>query len=204
NVVNSTTQGVVASGSGTDKLQQLFDMEKQVVLQLLQNLGIALTPAEQRAISERPTADLQAFLSFSRGLEAEDRGDFQAAEGFFGAAVARDPNFRAAGERRTQNAQFSAAAQQSAPQLAGIQGGAGGIGTPVLATSTSTVSTSRASTLGAAVAGTVPSIGSTINTQVATQPPITQPTLPQATGGDGPNPPNPTLTGNIIIIITRP
>ncbi len=204
-VVNSTTQGIVASGSGTDKLQQLFDMEKRVVLQLLQNLGIALTPAEQRAISERPTADLQAFLAFSRGLEAEDRGDFKAAEGYFGAAVARDPNFRAAGERRTQNAQFSAAAQNPAPQLAGMQVGTGGIGTPVLATSTTTVSTSRASTLGAAVAGTVPSIGSTINTQVATQPPITQPALPQSGGNDDPVPPPPTnLTGNIIIIITRP
>jgi hypothetical protein len=31
-------------------------------------MGVAITPAERRALSERPTADLQAFLAFSRGL----------------------------------------------------------------------------------------------------------------------------------------
>jgi tetratricopeptide (TPR) repeat protein len=99
NVVSATTAEIRASGSATDQLGQLFAMEKSLVLDLLGRMGIALTPAEQRAIAERPTADLQAFLAFSRGLEAEDQGRFNDAAQFFRQAATRDPSFSAARQR---------------------------------------------------------------------------------------------------------
>jgi hypothetical protein len=95
-VVVTSTSGVRATGSASDRLDQLFAMEKTLVFDLLDRMGVTLSPAERRAISERPTADLQAFLSFSRGLEAEDRGDATAAARFFESAAVRDPGFRAA------------------------------------------------------------------------------------------------------------
>jgi tetratricopeptide (TPR) repeat protein len=103
NIVSATTAEIRATGTASDQLDQLFAMEKAVVLDLLGRLGIVLTPAEQRAIAERPTADLQAFLAFSRGLEAEDRGRFTHAAQFFRQAAARDPAFTAAGERAGRN-----------------------------------------------------------------------------------------------------
>jgi TolB-like protein len=61
-VVRASDAGVAATGSGADQLRALFDIEKQVVFQLIDKLGITLTPAERVAISERPTSNLQAFL----------------------------------------------------------------------------------------------------------------------------------------------
>src|SRR2546423_6806541 len=78
-VVRASDAQVAATGTGSDQLRALFDIEKQVVLQLLDRMGITLTPAERAAISERPTRDIQAFLLYSRGLEAQDRGDFRSA-----------------------------------------------------------------------------------------------------------------------------
>jgi len=121
NVVSATTAEIRASGTASDQLNRLFSMEKSVVLDLLGRLGIALSPAEQRAIAERPTADLQAFLAFSRGLEAEDRGSFGEAAQLFQQAALRDPSFRAARERSTQNLRIGQARATRSPPAAGLR-----------------------------------------------------------------------------------
>jgi TolB-like protein len=213
-VVDATDASVVATGEASDQLQQLFALEKQVLFRLLDQMGMTLTPAERRALSERPTADLQAFLAFSRGLEAEDRGDFAAAEAGYSAAVARDPNFRQARERRTA-AQRSAQAMVLPPQvLAGItpggdlgpsgpDGSGGGGGSP------SAGPTGHGPILRTGVLVTVPTIGSALNTRIsggngpvsrqpAERPPIQEVlNTDDALNAGG-------LTGTVIIIITRP
>lgn len=95
-----TTSGTVAAAaSADDQLRRLFDLEKAVVFGLLQRLGVPLTDAERERIVERPTANLQAFLAFSRGLDAEDRDAFAEAAREYAAAARLDPAFRQAGER---------------------------------------------------------------------------------------------------------
>jgi TolB-like protein len=116
-VVATSNSAVRATGSAADRLAQLFAMEKSVVFELLERWGIPLTPAERRAISEQPTADLQAFLAFSRGLEAEDRGDFLEAGRQFQAAAGRDPGFSVARQRAERSARTAAATRVSGPQL---------------------------------------------------------------------------------------
>ena len=72
---------ILRTGDGTfeatmgagDRLERLFGLEKSIVLGLLEQSDVRVTPAELRAISERPAQDLQAFLAASRGLEAEAR-----------------------------------------------------------------------------------------------------------------------------------
>jgi hypothetical protein len=195
-VVNTETAGVQATGSASDRLQQLFDMEKQVVIQLLQRLNITLSPAEQRALSERPTADLQAFLAFSRGLEAEDRGDYQAAEAAYNEAIARDPNFRAAKERRDEMVRIASAASlrpsSCRPRAPRPWHGAGSRTGP------------EATTLETAVTITVPSTGGGLINRIgpiSTPPPSNRPSLPEASGTDVPGG---GLFGIITIIVTRP
>ena len=169
-------------------------------------LGVAITPAERRDLTERPTADLQAFLAFSRGLEAEDRGDFAAAEANYSAALARDPNFRAARDRRT-SAQRSAQAVQTTPsQLAGLEPG-GGFGDNGPLGGTSAAPGGRGPILRSGLVNTIPSTGTTLTTRagngggpVSRQPGV-RPQLPETLGGDGITP---GLTSTIIIIITRP
>jgi TolB-like protein len=197
NVVDATSSVITATGAATDRLQQLFEVEKQVVLQLLERMGINLSPAERRAISERPTADLQAFLAFSRGLEAEDRGDFQTAANEFNAALARDPNFRSARDKRAQNLRLASAISVTPLQLAGIDDGL------IDRVTRPAGETPRVVTLRNVISGSVPSHGGLIQNQVGgARPPVVRPPLPEALQQDDPRIPG--LTGTVIIIITRP
>jgi tetratricopeptide (TPR) repeat protein len=131
-VITAATSEVRATGTASDRLEQLFAMEKALLFDLLDRMAVSLTPAERRALSERPTADIQSFLAFSRGLEAEDRGDFSGAAVFFQQAVTRDPGFNAAKARaarsvrigaanRMTGARISAMVQRQGPSVRGAQ-----------------------------------------------------------------------------------
>ena len=207
-VVSATSASVLATGQAADQLQQLFAIQKAVLFRLLEQLQIALSPAERRALSERPTADLQAFLAFSRGLEAEDRGDFAAAQAEYKAALARDPNFRAASQRASSTQLSLAATTLPAPTLAGFTDR---VGTPSGGGTTGgvVVVSGRGQILNNGVMNTLPSIGSTLTNRISsqtgpvTQQPGTRAPLPEATGSDNAASPG-GLIGTIIIIITRP
>ena len=211
-VVSATNASVLATGQAADQLQQLFSIQKAVLFRLLEQMQIPLSPAERRALSERPTADLQAFLAFSRGLEAEDRGDFEAAQTEYRAALARDPNFRAASQRASA-VQLSATAATVLPTvLAGYAPRAGGPGgaQPSAGGTGGVVAVSRRGpTLNSGVLNTIPSIGSTLTNRISTQTgPVTQQPgtrapLPEATGSDNAGSPG-ALFGTVVIIITRP
>jgi TolB-like protein len=78
-VLRTTDAAVEAGGTVSDRLERVVALEKAIVLALVDQLGVPLTPAERRALTERPTQDLQEFLALSRGLEAERRGEFRPA-----------------------------------------------------------------------------------------------------------------------------
>ncbi len=209
-IVDATDATIKASGTGTNRLQQFFALEKAVLFQLLDRLGIPLTPAERRALTERPTADLQAFLAFSRGLEAEDRGDFEAAAANYQAALVRDPNFRAARDKSASVSQTQAALATPATALAGITLEGRGIPETGRGETAPILRPSYTAVLRQGITTTVPSIGSGLTNRVGigrtpgpiTVPPASRPPLPEAFGGD--NPTDPGLLGTIIIIIVRP
>jgi TolB-like protein len=92
-LVDAGSSGVSGSATASDKLEQLFDMEKSVVLDIVRQMGITLSPAEQARIAERPTRNVLAFLAYSRGLQSQDHGDFGAAARAFGEAQHLDPRF---------------------------------------------------------------------------------------------------------------
>jgi len=106
-VVRTSDGTVEASGGAGDRLNRLFAVEKAVVLDLVGQLGLALSPAERRALSERPTEDIQTFLAFSSGLEAQNRGDYALATRLFAAATERDPAFGAARRLLEVNARLA-------------------------------------------------------------------------------------------------
>ncbi len=118
NVVDTKNAQISARENVSDRLQALFAMEKQLVVRLIDLMHIEVSPAEFRALSERPTSDLQAFLAFSRGLLAEDRGDFLQANRAYLDAMARDPNFVAASRRASNSARISRASATTTATLA--------------------------------------------------------------------------------------
>ncbi|HEY9227425.1 MAG TPA: CsgG/HfaB family protein, partial [Gemmatimonadaceae bacterium] len=62
-----TTQTIGSGFTGQSSLEQLFTLEKTIVLKLFEDLGVTLTTAERNAIEQRPTRSMAAFLAYSRG-----------------------------------------------------------------------------------------------------------------------------------------
>lgn len=119
-VPTTTTAGQAADNRSLD---QLFTMEKNIALALFNTLGVTLTTAERNAIEQRPTRSLAAFLSYSRGLELEDRGDLEAANRYYQQAVRIDPGFGSAQQKvQTTQAVINGNQVNANTVEAGLQG----------------------------------------------------------------------------------
>ena len=194
NAVTTTSGRVAATGTATNRLTELFTMEKSVVFALLEQLGITLSPAERQAISERPTQDLQAFLAFSRGLADEDRGDYAAAAAQFSAAARRDPSFREARVRSARAVRWTAALREPARTLAGLAG--------VRLPDSRGRGVGRAATLRNAIEIVAPSSGSRLARRVLTRSPLIKSRLSELLGRDDAS--SIGAIGEILITIPRP
>ena len=208
-MVRASDAQVAATGTGRDQLNLLFDLEKSVVFQLLGKMGVPLTPAESIAISERPTRDLQAFLLYSRGLEAQDRGDFQAASANFRAASQRDPTFQAAAQQAQSSEAAQSAGGTSDANVASIVGGeAPGAGGPTGGNGALTSALNNVVPSGASIVDQTPTSDDMGVVQTTTgggtvTPPSRPDPVCEVAGCQGPGG-NPGLIGTIIIIIRRP
>ena len=102
-----------AQANGTFK--QLLDLEKQLVFSIAIQLGIEVTEAERQRILRQGPRSLAAFLAYSDGLVAMDRGDYRAAAAAFNASVRADPSFSSA--REQQQAAVAAPSVQASGDL---------------------------------------------------------------------------------------
>jgi curli biogenesis system outer membrane secretion channel CsgG len=98
-VANTVTGRVGSSLNGSGTLAQIFDAEKALAFRLFDVLGVTLTPAERRAVEQKPTNSLVAFLSFSRASRAEAFGNYANAVALYADAVRLDPSFALAKQR---------------------------------------------------------------------------------------------------------
>jgi tetratricopeptide (TPR) repeat protein len=96
------------------RFRDLLRIEKDLVITISARLGYVLSEAERRRVLENGTQNLTAFLAYSRGLLAEDAGDFSRAAAYFGEAVRADPGFQQARESY-QAAVVADAVQEAAP-----------------------------------------------------------------------------------------
>jgi TolB-like protein len=80
-------------------LNQFFALEKRFVFAVIEKMGIVLSATEREQIQKIPTENLQAFMAYSEGLDAADRGDFAAAKKSFTQAHAIDAEFKQAQEQ---------------------------------------------------------------------------------------------------------
>lgn len=86
----------VARVGAEGALDRIFEMQKEILFDVVDALGINLTPAEREALSERATTNVMALLEYGRGLEAEAQGRWQDAAEHFRSAAALDPAFTVA------------------------------------------------------------------------------------------------------------
>lgn len=194
-VVDVSTAGIAAAASETDALSRLFDLEKAIVFSIFINLGIQLTDAERDAINQRPTQNLQAFLAYSRGLQAEDRGDYATAAQMFGQAARLDPSFQAAAQSSEQANDLQAGSQQSVADV-----DATATQNEQVETGTTATPETRQDALNNAIASTNPtSTAITTSTQTTTEPPAAPDHTAEGSGASGAG-----VKALIIIRIPRP
>ena len=202
NTGTAQTQGRPAQQAGD--LDQVFNIEKALVFNVFDALGVVLTPAERQLVDQRPTRSLQAFLAYSRGLQAEDDGRLDEAARFFENARSIDPGFGAA----LQRAQSAAAAASSTPAKVETSLRSSAEGQIVSAAergSTTTQNPSLANTLNNAVGDVNPTTTNTVaagtssGTGAQSAPQQRAPTA-EATGTNNPAP----RTGSVTIIIRKP
>jgi TolB-like protein len=99
---NSTTT------THTDVLKNLFQLEKDIVFDVIEDMGIELTPAEREKIQRVPTQNLRAFIYYCLGLAKEDAGEFAQAGKYFLKAVELAPGFSWAADKAEIAAELSA------------------------------------------------------------------------------------------------
>ena len=197
NVQTSAVQGNPATQQAA--IDQLFDMEKRLVLDLFTALNVTLTTAERTAIEQRPTRSMAAFLAYSRGLELEDQGRFDDASRSFDNALRLDPGFIPA-QQKAQEARnvVAGGAVTTASVESGLRGTAEGAAVTAAAQGATTSgpsgggASSIADGLNPSVAGAA-SGGSTTGTQ---------PVRDAATGTGGNNPT--TKTAKVTITVRQP
>ncbi len=85
-----------------EPINQLWRIEKQAVFQVVEEMGIELTPVQREKIDHIPTHNLQAFFAYCHGLDKQDSGDLKGAATFFRQAVSLDPSFGAAANKADQ------------------------------------------------------------------------------------------------------
>lgn len=95
----------------------LFELETELVLQLLSVVGVEATPEERIAIGEKPTRNMDAFLAFADGVYLRDIGDLDNAAAAFQEAAKIDPGFVMAKQYQaaTEAEEFDGVVQVSPP-----------------------------------------------------------------------------------------
>ena len=113
------TQQVRAAVSATTSVNDILDAEKELAFRLFRELNVNLSPAERRAVEQRPTRNLAALLAYSRGVRYEVEGQYASAVREYGTALRLDPGFVASQHRLNE----VKAAAPSAARPAVIGGG---------------------------------------------------------------------------------
>ena len=96
--VNVLQEDVPELGRFDGALAELFKLEKDIVLRIISDLGITLTPEQLERIMVYPTKNFKAFLDYCYGLDALDLGNYNLAQRYFQQAIELDPDFYFAGE----------------------------------------------------------------------------------------------------------
>lgn len=114
NTVDASSDLTDPGEAGLD-MQQILTVQKAMVFDILQYLGIEPSDDNRDSINVAPTESLEAFLAYSRGLDYLQNGMFDEAAQQFKLALRADPGFAQANSQLTNsqtaanNRQFGAA-----------------------------------------------------------------------------------------------
>ena len=101
-LIDTHTKSTIGTDEVRGNLTEIFKAEKRLVLDMIDRLQIELTMEEMDAIQQIPTENIFAFMAYSQGLDAEDKGLFDQANSLFSKAVQLDPGFAQAQQQLNQ------------------------------------------------------------------------------------------------------
>lgn len=90
---------IVATAKASGPVESFFDVETELVKELLADLGVVLSTVQRLKIQKPPTKSLEAFGAYSAALEAFDQGDADGAKAALRRALQADPVFERALKR---------------------------------------------------------------------------------------------------------
>ena len=206
-VISVADAGVTAGTSDDRSLDQVFTIEKNIVLGLFQQMGITLTTAERNQIEERPTRSLAAFLAYSRGLKLEDQGKYDEASQSFREAVRIDPNFGSAKQKSSETAAVQQGTKVTTTTVeAGLKGTSEGSVVNAASQGASTPA-SGSTTVGSTASSTAetlnPSVVSAASGAGSTSTSVTAPAKEPAAAGTGTDNVS-SKTAKVVIVIKAP
>ncbi len=84
------------------ELKKVMQLQKEMVLAVLDSLGIEIKGSRRQALKKPATENYDAFLAFCQGIELQDDGDYLKAKAMFERAAEIDPRFTLASDLATE------------------------------------------------------------------------------------------------------
>jgi TolB-like protein len=101
-IVEVETGLTIKAADETGKTKQFLKLIKRLCIKILEKLDIKLSKSEIKFLRESKKLDMKAMILFSKGLEAEDIGQFKEAERYYLQALKIEPQFQQARVRIEQ------------------------------------------------------------------------------------------------------
>lgn len=96
-IVEVETGSIKRAHDAQGEVSDFVSVEKDLVEGLLEGLEIELsTSVRRKVLIDTPTEEFTAFAAWGEGIEAQDQGDFEAAQKAYEKALNLDPEFDAA------------------------------------------------------------------------------------------------------------
>jgi len=106
-VVSTADSAAKLTGPTEGDVKRFFQIQKDFVFKVIDNLGITLTAEERDSIQQIPTESFLAFMAYCRGLDYQSRGMMDQARVEYRQALKEDGHFSQAA---TQNKALASAA----------------------------------------------------------------------------------------------
>jgi TolB-like protein len=96
NLLQVKDQNSLGQPSANGQEEQIFDMEKKILFEIIDLLKIKLTKVEKETLKRPQTLSYRALIFLAFGLDASDRGNYAAAAVYYQKALEQDPQFKPA------------------------------------------------------------------------------------------------------------
>ena len=89
--LNTQTAEILKQHKSEGELAELFNLEKNIVSDVLKFLAITPTPEEEKKLQKPLTKSIKAAMDLFNGIAASDKGDYLKAARFYKRALKADP-----------------------------------------------------------------------------------------------------------------